>query len=239
MKIINNEAMILAAGFGTRMLPLTKDLPKPLVRINNKPILKHCLEKLFHSGIEKVVINTHHIHYKISDFTKSLDMQVELIYEKKLLDTGGGVLNAIRKGKIGKKNLPFFIFNGDSYWIEKEPIIANLSDGWDSSKMDILLVLEKKDKLFGYDGLGDFDFQSDSYKCGLINNNALNRKFVFTGVQLLNPNIFKGINQKYFSLRDIYLNSMKNKRLFGLVDNNEWFHVGTMETLKKINFIRK
>tara|TARA_B100000989_G_scaffold294361_1_gene273338 strand:- start:1671 stop:2390 length:720 start_codon:yes stop_codon:yes gene_type:complete len=239
MKIINNEAMILAAGFGKRMLPLTKDLPKPLARINNKPILKHCLEKLYYSGIEKVVINTHHIHNKISDFTQSLDMQVELIYEKKLLDTGGGVLNAIRKGKIGKKDLPFFIFNGDSYWIEQEPIIANLSEGWDNSKMDILLVLEKKDKLFGYDGLGDFDFESDSEKFGLINNDALIKKFVFTGVQLLNPNIFKRVNLECFSLRDIYLDAMMNKRLFGLVDNNEWFHVGTMKTLKEINFRKK
>lgn len=239
MKIINDEAMILAAGYGKRMLPLTSHTPKPLVKINNKSLLEHSLDKLQNAGIKNVVINTHHIHSKILKFVKSLDRKIDVIYEEEILDTGGGVLNAIKAGKVGKNNLPFFVINGDSYWIEKQSIIINLSNFWDSKKMDILLLLKKKEDLYGYAGLGDFTFQKESNYFGNINNYTSNRNLVYTGVQLLNPQIFKNIKKKIFSLKEIFKKAMEKDKLYGLIDNNKWFHVGNMKTLHEINFKKK
>ena len=238
MKIINDEAMILAAGYGKRMLPLTSHTPKPLVKVNNKSLLEHTLDKLQNSGIKNVVINTHHIHSKILKFIKSLDRKIDIIYEDEILETGGGILNAIKAGKVGQNKLPFFVINGDSYWIEKQPVIVNLSNYWDSKKMDILLLLKKKEDLYGYEGFGDFAFQRKSNYFGNINNSS-NNNLVYTGVQLLNPQVFKNIKKKIFSLKEIFKKTMEKDKLYGLIDNNQWFHVGTMKTLHEINFKKK
>ena len=105
--------------------------------------------------------------------------------------------------------------------------------------MDILLLLKKKEELHGYEGLGDFAFQRKSNYFGNINNVSSNRNLVFTGVQLLNPEIFKNIRKKVFSLKEIFKRAMEKEKLYGLIDNNQWFHVGTMKTLHEINFKKK
>ena len=95
-------------------------------------------------GIKNIVINTHHIHSKILKFVKSLDRKIDVIYEEEILETGGGVLNAIKAGKVGQNNLPFFVINGDSYWIEKQSIIINLSKFLGFKKNGYIIIIKKK-----------------------------------------------------------------------------------------------
>ena len=235
IKIISNEAMILAAGYGKRMLPLSDRIPKALVTINKKPLIEHCIEKLKNVGIDRVVVNTHHLSSKINEFIGTKNYKIDVLYEKKILDTGGGILNAIKKEKIGKYNSPFFVLNGDSFWVEKNSPLKELSKFWDEKKMDLLLILSNKDKIFGYKGFGDYDFADAKDKFGRLSNRWKHRKYVFTGVQLLNPKILKKTTKKVFSMKEIFTEAMNKKKLFGLVDENEWYHVGTTKTLDEIN----
>ena len=242
MKQIPNEAMILSAGYGKRMLPLTNSIPKPLAKINGIPILHHLIRRLKSHNINKIVINSFHLHevLKKSVFETFSDY-VEIIVEKELLETGGGVLNAIEKKVIGSKNTPFYVINGDIFWIQKETIsvFEKLYKYWNNKNMDILILLNKKENLFGYEGKGDFNFLENSKHCGIVNKKGLDKKFVFSGVQLINPKIFNNIKNKIFSFNELFNLLIKKQRLFGLVDENEWFHIGTIRHLKETERILK
>ena len=231
------QAMILAAGFGKRMLPLTNSIPKPLVLIKKKPILFHIINKLLLQNISEITINTHHLSDKlISCLNENFNNNFQVIVEQEILDTGGGVANAILKKKIGKDNNPFFIINGDIFWMESvNSVFSSLIAGWDDEKMDILLMLIEKNTFFGYKGLGDFNFVSIKNNLGMLTNDSsiIEKKYVYSGVQLIHPRIFEGIKKKKFSLKEVFDDALKKKSLFGLIDYNEWFHIGTVEDLDK------
>ena len=189
MKI--NKAMILAAGLGKRMLPLTKKTPKPLITIGSKNLLERSIELLIKIGINELVINTHYLSQEIDNFlnTKNYEISINVTQEQELLDTGGGILNSTKRFESN----PFYVLNPDTVWnknyFEELKILEN---SYLENNKPILLLVDKKishDKSFK----GDFSFKKDKY----ITREATNQ-YIFTGAQIINRSIFEGIKKKFF-----------------------------------------
>ena len=185
------KAMILGAGFGQRMLPLTNTIPKPLIKIGLKNLLERSIELLIKIGINELVINTHYLSQEIENFLKNKNYEISIntIQEEELLDTGGGILNATKKFE----NDPFFVLNPDTIWNKnyfKEFKI--LENSYIENNKPILLVVDKKisyDKSFK----GDFNFTKNNYIVRETNN-----QYIFTGAQIINRSVFEGIKKKIF-----------------------------------------
>lgn len=225
-----NAAMVLCAGFGKRMKPLTNDCPKPLLPIAEKPILLRTIDKLTKLGITKIGVNGHYLSNKIEKAVSSNSSSISYFHEEDILETGGGVLNALPT--LGKK--PFFVINGDELWLdEKEEILDQMLNIWDERKMDALLLLYPKEKFNQWPGRGDF-FINDQGQLTRPQSDEL-APFIFTGIQILKPSLFEGIKEKKFSLNKIYDLAKTQNRLYGHIYDGQWFHVSTPEDYEKIN----
>lgn len=234
-KLVTNQAMILAAGFGKRMLPITKHTPKPLIEFNGQPLIYNLIKKLQSNNINDITINSHYLYKKIqSSLRKKFNKNIKIVVEKNILDTGGGIKNAINSGYIKLNSKPLFVLNGDIFWIEKNlTIFERLSEKWEHNKMDVLLTLKYKNDFFGYNGIGDYDLSVPESDCGLIFNNNRKRKYVYTGINLINCKLMKTIKESKFSLKKVFDQAMKKKRLYGLIEKEDkWFHIGTVRDLK-------
>jgi len=231
--MIIKKAMILAAGFGKRMLPLTTKIPKPLIKIGPKNLLERSIELLIKIGIDEIIINTHHLSKEIDNFLENKNYQISIntIKEEVLLDTGGGILNATKNFKED----PFFVLNPDTIWnknyYEELKILEN---SYLKNNKPILLLVNKKnshDKSFK----GDFNFMENNY----ITREASNQ-YIFTGAQIINRSIFKTINENFFSMNLIWDNMIKEKKLLGQESSQTFFHVNNIrvyEQLNKLKFI--
>ena len=225
------EAMIFSAGLGKRMLPLTESIPKPLIKVNNKSLLINNIEKLIQSKFRNIIVNAHHHSEKIINETKMFE-SVKVLVESERLETGGGLLNAINE-KCFLENTPIVLLNGDIFWYDKKyKSIDKIVSLWDPNKMDMLLCLKRKEDFFGYNGNGDFDLQSFSNTISKLEKNQ-NPLYAYTGLQIIKQDIFKNIKKNCFSLKEQILRSLEEKKLFGYIDENQWFHIGTVEDLKK------
>ena len=224
------ESMIFAAGLGKRMLPVTKNIPKPLIKINNMSILKNNIEKLLECNFSNIVINTFYLPEKIIEEVKEYDGKVKVIIEEERLETGGGLFNAIKKKSFQKKS-PLLLLNGDIFW---ENEIYNSLDEirklWDPKKMDILLCLKKKNDFFGYHGSGNFEIRGLTKGASQLYK-KINSSLVYTGLQIIKQEVVKSKNKKIYSLREQIYKTLEKKKLFGYVDKNPWFHIGTKEDL--------
>ena len=228
-----NKAMILAAGLGRRMLPLTKKIPKPLIIVGSKNLLERSIELLIKIGIKELIINTHYLSQEIDNFlkTKNYEIDINLVQEQELLDTGGGILNATKKFE----NNPFYVLNPDTVWnknyYEELKILEN---SYLKNDKPILLLVDKKishDTSFK----GDFSFKNDKY----ITREATNQ-YIFTGAQIVNRSFFTGIKEKDFSKNLLWDKMMKEKQLLGQESNQTFFHVNNFkvyEELSKLKFI--
>jgi MurNAc alpha-1-phosphate uridylyltransferase len=229
MKI--NKAMILAAGLGKRMLPLTKKTPKPLITIGSKNLLERSIELLIKIGINELVINTHYLSQEIDNFlnTKNYEISINVTQEQELLDTGGGILNSTKRFE----NNPFYVLNPDTVWnknyFEELKILEN---SYLENNKPILLLVDKKishDKSFK----GDFSFKKDKY----ITREATNQ-YIFTGAQIINRSIFEGIKKKVFSMNLVWDKMMKEKKLLGQESNQTFFHVNNIKVYKELNKLK-
>ena len=229
MKI--NKAMILAAGLGKRMLPLTKKTPKPLITIGSKNLLERSIELLIKIGINELVINTHYLSQEIDNFlnTKNYEIPINVTQEQELLDTGGGILNSTKRFE----NNPFYVLNPDTVWnknyFEELKILEN---SYLENNKPILLLVDKKishDKSFK----GDFSFKKDKY----ITREATNQ-YIFTGAQIINRSIFEGIKKKVFSMNLVWDKMMKEKKLLGQESNQTFFHVNNIKVYKELNKLK-
>ena len=226
-----SQAMIFSAGLGKRMLPLTENIPKPLVKINSKSFLKNNIEKLIESKFRNIVVNAYHHSEKIIKETKMFK-SVKVIVEAERLETGGGLLNAINK-KYFLENAPIVLLNGDIFWYDNNyKSIDKIISLWNPNKMDMLLCLKRKEDFFGYHGNGDFDLQRDNCLSSILEKNR-NPLYAYTGLQIIKQDLIKNTKKKYFSLKEQILQSLEKKKLFGYIDENKWFHIGTLEDLKK------
>lgn len=217
-------AMILAAGLGKRMRPLTKTTPKPLLTISGHTLLDYSLDHCVNAGVAKVIINLHHLASRIiQHLDKRKDLEIIFSDEtNQLLETGGGIVKAL--SHLG--NSPFFVINGDVIWLDGPTSSLNrLAQFWNAQKMDGLLLLHSTVESYGYEGVGDF----------LIDPNGILKRrpemlvspYVYTGIQLLHPRFFKDVPNSPFSLNQLYSSSIERGRLFGIIHDGEWFHVGT------------
>ena len=230
-----NEAMIFAAGFGNRMLPLTKLKPKPLLKILGKSIIEHQIEKLIDLKFKNIVINAHYLSDKIISSTMKFKPVVKVIVEKKILETGGGFRNALIKKKFFNIEEPKLLINGDIFWMDtKYPSIKLLIDGWNKNKMDILLSLKKKKEFFGYNGDGDFDLVNPRQKISKINKKNDKPENVFTGLQIAKPSLVLNNGNQNFSMKQIFFSLIKKEQIYGLSDQNPFYHIGTPDDFSKI-----
>jgi MurNAc alpha-1-phosphate uridylyltransferase len=219
--------MVLAAGLGMRMRPLTDDRPKPLVRLAGQTLLDRALDRLSAAGVESVVVNMHYRFEMIRDHLHGRD-GILLSHEEERLETGGGVARALPQ--LGPDR--FFVVNSDAVWRDgPQPALARLADAWDDARMDALLLLQPVGKAEGYAGAGDYHH---------LENGSLRRRgegetapFLFAGVQILHPRLFEGAPDGPFSLNLLYDAAQESGRLFGLEHAAEWFHVGTPEDLTR------
>ena len=221
-------AMILAAGLGTRMKPLTLKTPKPLIKIGNKNLLERSISILEDHGVEQIIINVHHLADQIEKFISNLKTKVKItISDEKdlLLDTGGGV-------KEGTKNFgknPFFVLNPDTLWLtDYLSEMKSLEKIYFESKKPCLLLVNKKlsfDKSFK----GDFNLKNNIVSKDIKNN------FIFTGLQLLDRNYLDPINKKVFSMNEVWNNLINNDKLSGLESSQKFYHLNTEKIYNKIS----
>ena len=221
------SAMILAAGFGKRMLPLTKKIPKPLVKVNDISLLKNVIDFLFKIGCIKIIINTHYKHHLISDFINEFyySSNILISYEENILDTGGGVKNAI--SLFNDENV--LVTNSDIFWKKEneEDVIGLINDF--NSKEECRLLLVEKAKAHGLiNNVGDFSLKNNEVRRWKIGDRIL----YYSGLQIVSLNIFKDFNSNKFSFNAVWDNQITKNSLHGNIMLSHWYHVGDTKGLK-------
>jgi MurNAc alpha-1-phosphate uridylyltransferase len=218
---MKRSAMILSAGLGTRMRPLTNKLPKPLIKVAGQTMLDRALDHLKKIGVSHIVVNTHYFAPLVQEHVKD---RAIISHEPILLESGGGVQNALPL--LGSQ--PFFVLNGDCVWMGSNSL-TKMEDVWDENKMDALLLLFPREKTTGFEG----DFLMSPEGKLTRRENLPEAPYIFTGVQILNSLLFQGVKLEPYSLNLIYNKALSKGRLYGIVHQGEWFHIGTPEELAK------
>ena len=222
-----DTAMVLAAGLGTRMRPLTDDKPKPMVTLAGRTLLDRALDRLAEAAVHRTVVNTHYFADVIHRHLAGRD-GIVLSHEPNILETGGGVRRALPL--LGGK--PFFVVNSDAVWLDgSSPALSRLAAAWDDARMDALLLLQPVGAAIGYYGRGDYHRAGD----GTLRRRGASETspYLFAGVQILHPRLFAGAPDGPFSLNLLYDAAQAAGRLHGIEHDAEWFHVGTPEELAR------
>ena len=225
------KAMILAAGFGKRIYPLTLKNPKPLLKIGNETLLSNALKFLELFGIKQAVINVHYLREQIVEYIdkSQFNLIINIVNEKdKILDTGGGVLNAIQHFS----NEPFLTINPDTIWnshyLEELRLMEKAFFENEKNKCSLLVVNKKKS--FDQSFKGDFSLE----------NNLINRKdknnlnYIYTGLQIIKPEVFSGLDTKIFSINKIWDKLIESNELYGMESNIDFLHVSTLDIYKSL-----
>jgi len=220
------RAMIMGAGLGTRMRPLTDDRPKPMVTVAGRTLIDHAIDRLIAAGVTRVVVN---LHYKAAMLQAHLSKRrdVEIVYSdetERLLDTGGGVVKAMPH--FGGE--PFFVINSDSIWVEGgAPPLHAMQKLWDADRMDALLLLAEMETAMGYEGSGDFVLEPVGKVARA--KGRIEQPYAYPGVQIVHPRLFDGAPTGAFSTNVIWDRAIAAGRLTGCVLDGVWIHVGTPE----------
>ena len=228
MPVKPTKAMVLAAGFGLRMRPLTDKMPKPMVPVAGQPLLDHVLDKLGRAGVTEAVVNVHYLPDQIINHTASRQHPRVIISDERdqVLGTGGGVVKALPL--LG--HAPFFHVNSDTLWIDGvRPNLSRLAETFDPARMDILLLMAPTATSIGSSGRGDY---------GMLPDGALRKRkekevvpFVYAGAAILSPSIFADAPGGEFSLTRMFDRANEQERLFGLRLDGVWMHVGTPDAV--------
>ena len=226
MKI--NKAMILAAGLGTRMNPLTLNIPKPLIKIGKHSLLERSINLLIEYGVKELVINVHHLADQIENFIKNKNLKIKIIISderNELLDTGGGIY----KGTESFSDEPFIALNPDTVWTDDYvQEINSLEKLYRENKKTSLLLV---DKSLSFDNSFKGDFNID--KENNISRNNVNQ-FIFTGIQILNRKIFQNTKKNIFSMNDIWNNLISEKNILVLKSKKKFYHINNIKVYDEI-----
>ena len=222
------EAMVLAAGLGTRMRPITDTKPKPLVEVAGKPLIDHVLDKLAEAGVRHAVVNVHHHADQMVAHLKARSAPRVTISDEReeLLDSGGGVVKALPS----LKGDAIFVLNSDTFWLDgASRNLPRMAEVWDPDRMDALLLVAALTASVGFDGAGDFSFSAD----GRLRRRAerLVTPFAFAGVSIMSRKSFEDAPDGPFSLNRIWDKAIEADRLFGLRLDGTWLHVGTPQAI--------
>ena len=221
-KLASDTAMVLAAGLGTRMRPLTLDKPKPLVPVAGRPMIDHALDKLAQAGIARAVVNVHYLpDMLIEHLARRTRPEVAISDERELLlETGGGMVHA-----SGLLPDPFFCVNSDNIWLDgPTDAFRELSAAWDPARMDALLLLVSHTRARNFRGKGDFHMSA----AGKLSRRRSGRiaPFVFTGIQLVAKRLLRDAPAGPFSTNLLWSRAIEEGRLYGAAFTGEWFEVG-------------
>ncbi|NVN88437.1 MAG: nucleotidyltransferase family protein [Rhodopseudomonas sp.] len=222
------RAMVLAAGLGVRMRPLTDHMPKPLVPVAGRPLLDHVLDRLAEAGVAEAVVNVHYLPDQIIDHVASRTHPRVIISDERdcVLGTGGAVVKALPL--LG--DAPFFHLNADTMWIDGvRSNLARLADAFDPARMDILLLMAPTASSIGYHGSGDYAMAPDGSLRRRKENEVV--PFVYAGAAIISPAIFADAPRGEFSLTKMFDRASEQQRLFGLRLEGVWMHVGTPEAV--------
>ncbi|NBV54832.1 MAG: nucleotidyltransferase family protein [Proteobacteria bacterium] len=226
MKARIDTAMVLAAGMGSRLRPLTDEMPKPLINIGGEPIIVRTLKALRRAGVVKVVMNTHHFATMLEATVRAntpAGMTVIFSREEELLETGGGIRKALKY--LGEK--PFFVVNSDAvWWEEKYPLLEPLAAAFDQNKHDALLAVVPINKVKEFQPLGDFKFDKRSKK---LKRNEKREKWdvVYGSVHVMHPSFIAAETLEKFGLIRIWEPAMAEGRLHGFLYDFPWVEIGT------------
>jgi len=220
--LASDTAMVMAAGLGTRMRPLTERLPKPMVPVAGKPLIDHALDRLAEAGIARAVVNVHHFPEAVEAHLADRTLPTVTISDERalLLETGGGMVRA--------QDLlpdPFFCVNSDNVWLDgPKDAFHELSDAWDPARMDALLLLVAHTGARNFAGKGDFHMGGN----GRLTRRRSGRiaPFVFTGIQLVAKRLLRDAPQGPFSTNLLWDRAIEERRLFGTAFTGQWFEVG-------------
>ena len=226
MKI--NTALILCAGLGKRLNPLTLGTPKPLLKLNNITILEKCINTIIKLGVKRVILNTFHLGDQIFDFVnkKNFKINIDIVEDgSKILDTGGGILNMIRHSEDEN----FLVFNPDTLWNEiyiQE--IDKMKNFYFENQLNNLLLVVNKKLSFDDNLIGDFELKSN-----LLKKND-NKNFIYIGCQILNKGLFQNYEIINFSISEIWNKLLGKNMLNGFESVNKFYHLTNLETFKKL-----
>ena len=223
-----NTALILCAGFGKRLNPLTLDTPKPLIKLNNITVLETCINLIESLGINEIFINTFYLKDQIHNFInkKNFKSKITIVEDgKNILDTGGGIKNMLHHTSEDD----ILIFNPDTIWkkdYSKE--IIEMEKIYFSKKLQNILLLVKKELSFDKNLNGDFDLKDNL----IIKNH--HRRFIYTGCQILNKKLLSIYKTENFSINDVWNKLIEKKELYGFETNNDFYHLTDLKTFKKL-----
>jgi MurNAc alpha-1-phosphate uridylyltransferase len=229
MPVTPTKAMVLAAGLGLRMRPLTDRMPKPMIPVAGKPLLDHVLDKLADANVDEAVVNVHYLPDQIIDHVAPRSRPRVIISDERdeVLGTGGAVVKALPL--LG--DAPFYHLNADTMWIDGvRPNLARMADAFDPARMDILLLMAPTATSIGYSGNGDYAMLTD----GALRRRKENQvvPFVYAGVAIMSPALFADAPQGEFSLTKMFDRANERERLFGLRLDGVWMHVGTPDAVQ-------
>jgi MurNAc alpha-1-phosphate uridylyltransferase len=220
--------MVLAAGLGTRMRPLTDERPKALVEVGGKALIDYALDRLAVVGVEDVIVNLHHLGEQVEAHLADRQRPGTAFSDESaaLLETGGGVAKAL--DRLGSE--PFFVVNSDVLWHDgAHNTLTMLGTCWDDAQMDALLLAQPTVGAIGYDGRGDYHMDPMGGLCRRLEHEIA--AFLFAGVQILHPRLFDGAPAGAFSLNLLYDRAEAASRLYGQRHEGIWAHVGTPEAI--------
>ena len=223
-----NTAFILCAGFGKRLNPLTLDTPKPLIKFNNITVLETCINLIENLGIRQIILNTFYLKDQIHNFInhKKFKSKILIIEDgENILDTGGGISNMMKH--TNEENV--LIFNPDTIWKKSySNEIIEMEKTYFSKKLKNILLLVKKELSFDKNLNGDFDLKENL----IIKNN--DRKFIYTGCQIMNKKLVSDYKDKIFSITSVWNDLIEKKELYGFETNNNFYHLTDLETFRKL-----
>jgi MurNAc alpha-1-phosphate uridylyltransferase len=222
--LASDTAMVLAAGMGKRMRPLTATRPKPLVKVLGKPLIDHALDKLALAGIGRAVVNTHYLADQLAAHLAHRSAPAVTISDESdaLLETGGGMVRAARGGLLPDT---FFALNSDNIWLDgPRDVFHELSDAWDDARMDALLLVVRHPAAHNYHGVGDFHLDP----LGRVSRRRHGRvaPYIFTGIQLVSQRLLRDAPDGAFSTNILWNRAIEERRLFGVVHTGQWIEVG-------------
>lgn len=228
MPVKPTKAMVLAAGLGLRMRPLTEKMPKPLVSVAGQPLLDHVLDRLDQAGVTEAVVNVHYLPDQIISHVALRKRPRVIISDERdqVLGTGGGVVKALPL--LG--DAPFYHVNSDTLWIDGvRPNLARLAENFDPARMDIMLLMAPTASSIGYSGRGDYTMLPDGSLRKRKENQVV--PFVYAGAAIIAPAIFADAPRGEFSLTKMFDRAEEQERLFGLRLDGLWMHVGTPDAV--------
>lgn len=224
------SAMVLAAGLGTRMRPITETMPKPLVKTGEKTLLDWCLDALNEAEISRAVVNVHYLADQIEAHVNTRQRPEIIISDERemLLDSAGGIINALPL--LGEA--PFYILNADTFWVENGDILNldALAKHWDESRMDILLMVAKPEQTTGYEGKkGDFVIDDEMHIQRY--HEGMDNPVIYAGAGIIHPRIFNGAKAEPASLNHYFNKAIAEKRLYAMPMQGHWLTVGTPQAI--------